>query len=235
MKRFYKIVSFEKTSDGFFVPLLDGKFIKTPLKNKLVCSSELLCQKIVTEWDNQVEDIDQASMIYTQFVTTQIDKVSSPTHYEIIRTGFDGFIDGDMITYFNPDDVVLFKQQNDVWLPLLKKISASIGNNYHIQKTFDIVSQSKAIHRFWQNWFLKFDGHALNIIQLFLSLIPSPILCFLFVNNNISQEELFRAVHLEEMRQQEEWGVDPVNIEKQAQFRREITALAIYRDVIFTQ
>ncbi len=234
MKRFYKNVSYVTCGDDGYIPLLDGKLIKTPLKNDLLCPTESLCQKIVDEWDAQKDEIDQSKMLFTQFVTTQIDKVSHENHYHKIRSGFSGFIDGDLITYFNQDDLVLYEQQKKNWLPLINATSEHIGIDYHVQKTFDIVPQDQNIHSFWQAWFLQFEGHHLNIIQLFLSLVPSPILCFLFINDDIDHDLLSHVVHLEEIRQQEEWGIDPVNAEKQAQFKREIAALSVYRDAIIS-
>ena len=75
MKRFDKLVSTQSRSGGFLITL-DGRPVKTALKNELLAPAEELANAIVLEWSEQEEDIIPDSMPLTQILSTKIDRVS---------------------------------------------------------------------------------------------------------------------------------------------------------------
>ncbi len=81
-KRFYKQVTLEKDDQGFAIQL-DGRPVKTPMKQNLQVRSEPLAQAIANEWDAQGDVIDHEAMLFTKLANTAIDRVA-PRRQEIV-------------------------------------------------------------------------------------------------------------------------------------------------------
>jgi len=79
MKRFYKLVSVDAVRNGFEIQL-DGRNIKTPMKNILSAPSRKLADAIMAEWAAQDKEILPDTMPLTQILSTRIDRVSNERH-----------------------------------------------------------------------------------------------------------------------------------------------------------
>lgn len=118
MVRFYKKVQVQNTLEGFQV-LLDGKRLKTPLKNVFQVKSRHLAMAVAHEWDNQKEGgLRPASMPLMSFASTVIDGTE---HKNVL-------VD-DMMKYFCSDTICFeadeknsktVKMQRKLWNPIRK-------------------------------------------------------------------------------------------------------------------
>ena len=149
MKRFYKEASLSSETDRGYQILLDGRAVKTPLKSDLFIEHEKIARKIRDEWAGQSEQIKPDSMPYMSLYATIIDKVS-PVRAEIIEQ-VAGYVDGDVILYFNEEDQDFLAQQRQHWHPLLSSAETSYGLRYQIETGFLPNGQSHDIHEKWHD------------------------------------------------------------------------------------
>ena len=75
IKRFYKDVDIERTSEGIEVRL-DGRSVCTPMRAHLRLPTERLVRPVAAEWADQIETIDLSSMPMTGFANTALDRVA---------------------------------------------------------------------------------------------------------------------------------------------------------------
>ena len=116
MKRFYKLVSTNKTAEGWAIHL-DGKPVKTPIRTTLIAPNEALANELVREWAAQEETIDPETMPLTQILSTQIDRVRvqrAAMSTEILK-----FLNTDLLCYRAPKDQPpgQLERQAEIWDP----------------------------------------------------------------------------------------------------------------------
>lgn len=75
MRRFWKEVTTEQSAWGFGIEL-DGKPLKTPMRNPLLLPTTALTDVVVAEWHAVEKEIDPAAMPFTGFANAAIDHVA---------------------------------------------------------------------------------------------------------------------------------------------------------------
>ena len=75
MRRFWKSVGREQGTYGYGIRL-DGRALKTPMRNELYLPTKALADAVVAEWEGVAEEIDPAAMPMTGFANAAIDHVA---------------------------------------------------------------------------------------------------------------------------------------------------------------
>ena len=75
MRRFWKEVTTQQSAWGFGIAL-DGKPLKTPMRNALLLPTTTLTDAVVAEWRAVEKDIEPATMPFTGFANAAIDHVA---------------------------------------------------------------------------------------------------------------------------------------------------------------
>ena len=75
MRRFWKEVTTQQNAWGFGIEL-DGRPLKTPMRNALLLPTTALTDAVVAEWCAVEKDIDPATMPFTGFANAAIDHVA---------------------------------------------------------------------------------------------------------------------------------------------------------------
>lgn len=229
MKKFYKKASLLEKGNLFSVGL-DGRAIKTPLGHTIALPSKALAEKLVEEWDSQKEDILPQSMPLTQIVTTHLDKTVGQRE-SVYQTIFP-YVHGDTILYFNGDEEDLFVEQEEKWLPFIRRFEKEFGVSYTVQK--DIIAQDQAELTFkkWIELIECLRDEELTFFQIGISLTASPLLTWYFMKNEISIDDVVNTTLLEEIFQSRRWGRDVEGERKENELRKELSALREYLSLV---
>ena len=123
MKRFYKTVTTEQVEQEWSV-LLDGKPIRTPLKNMLALPTQALAELVANEWDVVEETIDPKAMPHTGLAHAAIDAL--PTERENVTNELLAFGDTDLLFYRAPERA-LAEKQTAQWDPVVAWASERYG------------------------------------------------------------------------------------------------------------
>ena len=112
-KRFYKAATV--TEDNGIA--LDGRPVRTPLKQHLQVPTRALAEAIAKEWEAQGDTIDPSSMTLTKLANTTIDRVADDEQRiadEIVK-----FAGSDQVSYRAHEPEGLIARQAEHWNPVL--------------------------------------------------------------------------------------------------------------------
>ncbi len=215
MKKFYTLVSSEKTQNGYNV-LLDGNTLKTQEKSTFHAPNESIANRVVEEWSSQNETIHPDAMPFTQILSTKIDRIAHMR--EAIKQTLLKYIDTDLICYMTENPEELAKQQSEIWGPWQNWFEKSAGVDLKTTNGLEAVEQSHEVHEFISRYIDGLDDDHFTILQLVASVSGSVILSIAFTDGKASADDILTAIYIEEnfkntLYDAEKYGEDPV-IEK---------------------
>jgi len=205
MKRFYKKVSVQEAVTGFEI-LLDGKPVKTPMRRALSLPNEKLAEAVQLEWDTQGDKIDAASMVMTGFANAAIDRVADDrdTFIQNIAT----YAESDLFCYRADTPEPLIDRQMKEWQPWLdwaeKYYDApliTITGIMHKDQPVKSLSNLKEVVK-------SMDIFALSSMSKMTHISGSLIACLAIYADKAGVHEIWPALCLDELWQEEQWGAD---------------------------
>jgi chaperone required for assembly of F1-ATPase len=123
-KRFWT-AAIAEPCDGGFTVRLDTRPVRTPAKQPLIVPTLALAQAIAAEWEAQTGAIDPATMPFTRWSNSAIDKVAPQ---------FDAVVDivaaygaSDLLCYRAPGPEALVARQVAAWDPVLHWSATSLA------------------------------------------------------------------------------------------------------------
>ncbi|MEM9437423.1 MAG: ATP12 family protein [Pseudomonadota bacterium] len=123
-KRFWKESAVIEKEAGFAVAL-DGREVKTPLKNALIVPTRAMADAIAAEWDAQEEKIDPFSMPATRAANSAIEKITPQR--EAVIDALAEYGASDLICYRAEAPRELVARQVEAWDPLLTWAREALG------------------------------------------------------------------------------------------------------------
>ena len=205
MRRFYKEVTVSIKETGHAIDL-DGRPIKTPMKNILALPNERMADAIAKEWQDQEEFILHETMIKTKLANTAIDRVEG-REAEIIDEII-SYLASDLLLYRATDPQSLIDRECKVWDPYLSWLKEA--ESISLQSTSGIIHVSQD-----QNELDKFKAqiaplgaYQLTALHNMTTLTGSAILALALTRAVSSQQEIWAAAHVDEDFQIERWGED---------------------------
>lgn len=213
-KRFYKDVSSDSHEDTYRI-LLDGRPVKTPLKSTLAAPNQRLADILVAEWDSQIEIINPLTMPMTRLINTAIDGVAmdkQAVFEDIVR-----FAGTDLLCYRAEGPGRLVDRQVEYWDPVLDWAQQAFGGRFDLiegvmhspQPKETIAAFSGFISRFKQ----PLDLAALHSMT---SLTGSALLATATADGAFALDDVWKAAHVDEDWQIEQWGEDGEAIKRRA-------------------
>lgn len=204
-KRFWKQAAVAGTPGGYGVEL-DGRPVKTPAKSQLVVPTRALADEIAREWDAQEGEINPLTMPVTRSVNAAIDKVTQQ-HGEV-ATMIAGYGDTDLICYRADGPQELILRQQAAWDPLLNWAEVTLNARLvpvtgviHTPQDQETLSALAAcVHGM--------DTFALTAFYDLVSLSGSLIIGFAAIHDLDTPQALWQLSRIDEIWQQELWGVD---------------------------
>jgi chaperone required for assembly of F1-ATPase len=201
-RRFYKTVSVDTARQI----LLDGKPVRTPMKQILSLPSAEMAQSVAAEWDAQTKVIEPARMPLTRLANTAIDRADSE-RASVIKELVQ-YADADLICYRVAKPEALVVIQREKWDPVLAWMQDKLGVRFewstgivHKPQTGEALAAFEGYLNQLNNWYL--TAHY-NISTL----TGSVLLTTMLIEGGITADMAWVAAHVDEDFQVSEWGED---------------------------
>jgi len=205
LSRFYKEVSVEPEGRGFALRL-DGRTPRTPQARPLFLPTDALADLIAGEWRSQGDWIAYASMPATRLAHTAIDAIPAArrlTVEDVVR-----YAGADLLCYFADAPARLSRRQEAIWGPLLEWAREAHGLAF--VRTAGIVHrpQPAATLARFSDLLAAVDDFTLAGVAFAAALFGSAILALALRDGRVNADEAMAAARLDEIFQEERWGVD---------------------------
>ncbi len=204
-RRFYKTVSVAGEG-GAFALSLDGRAPRTPAGRPLILPTLALAELLAEEWRRQGNTILYTAMPATRLAHTAIDVVAGARSLSI--ESVTRFGDADLLCYFADHPRSLVHRQEKVWIPLLEWAREAHGLAFehasgiiHRKQPPEALARLAAIVE-------PLDDFGLAGLAFAAALLGSAILAIALRDGRIRAEEAMGASRLDEIFQEERWGVD---------------------------
>ena len=202
--RFYKTVSIEPVG-GMFQLLLDGKPVRTPMRNLLTFESEGVASAVASEWQIQSKFIVPNTMPMSTIITTFLDVDSQITREEKIGQ-ISKFFQTDTIR-FPASEPLLAAAQAREWAPVHRYIESkqlvltpcaefSVPDNTHIEVA-NICGKALSTY----------DQLGLTLLETAAKYLKSASVGLALIEGAVTPNEAWRAAYVEEIFQRENWGL----------------------------
>jgi chaperone required for assembly of F1-ATPase len=221
-RRFYKAVSAGQVADGFGV-FLDGKPVKTPGGKALILPNPALADMLAKEWDAQATHIEMAKMRATRLAFTAIDFVGGSR--DAVAAEIGRYAGADAVCYFADGPDALIERQQAQWEPMIAWAEQTLGVEF-VQVTGIRHQEQPAVS------LLKLarlaeeeDDFGLVALAHATALFGSAILAFALGRGALDGAAALDLSRLDEIFQQERWGVDEEAAERAADLLAEALML----------
>ena len=215
MKRFYKDVAAEPVEGSAFEIHLDGRPVRTPLRQALRVPAGPLAEGIAGEWNSQEEDVDVDSMPFTRIAATAIDRVGSD------RAGYTdqiaAYAETDLVCYRAPAPSGLVMMQSKSWQPLVEWTAETYGAVLQVTVGIAPIEQNPTALARIRDALDAHDAYELAALSVATAACGSVVIGLAMTGNHIDAQAAFEASQLDESYQNAIWGVD-----SEAQQRRDI-------------
>jgi chaperone required for assembly of F1-ATPase len=205
-KRFYQEATAGEGEGGFPV-LLDGKPVRTPLRRPLAAPSPALAQALAAEWNAQSSEIDPARMPLTRLANAVIDAVANahaPVAEEIAQ-----YLGTDLVCYRAEAPAGLIARQAQHWDPVLAWAHDALGARFvtvqgvmHVAQPQEAVAAARAT--------IPADIWRLGAVSSISTLTGSALLALALAQGALDTQAVWRAAHVDEDWQMEQWGRDEI-------------------------
>ena len=201
-KRFYKVVT---VGDDLTI-LLDGRAVKTPMKQKLILPTRVLAEAVAAEWTVVDKLINPALMPLTKLANTAIDTVTTSRTHVLSEIG--AYAGNDLVCYRaeKPSDLVAL--QAKAWDPVLVWAHATLGAEFLKANGVVHVAQPPAALNAIETHMLTLDNFTLTAIHNAMTLTGSALLALMLHARAISAETAWVVAHVDEDFQIAQWGPD---------------------------
>ncbi|MGH1456697.1 MAG: ATP12 family protein [Alphaproteobacteria bacterium] len=230
MKRFYKLVSVEKSDNGYHI-LLDGRAVKTKSKAHLSCLNKDIANEVMQEWAQQGAQIIPDSMPFTQIESTRIDRVSAER--QAMSANVLKYLDTDLICYVAASPEELVEEQNKKWALWRTWFGDKFKCKLDTTTGLAALKQDARAHKAAAEYTEKLDDARFTILQIVTPLSGSLILGLSFIDGASNADDIFAASYVEEhfkdtLYDAQKYGRDPLLEKQQNAAIKDLTAAQKY-------
>ena len=222
IRRFYNTVDVA-ARDGDFTIQLDGRAARTPAGRPLAMPTPALADLIRAEWAAQGDEIVLAAMPATRLAQTALDGVAD-RHAETVRE-FARFAETDLLCYFAEAPTSLVRREEATWAPLL--VWAREDLRLAFVRTAGIAHRLQPPEVLAGVTALAVAAGPFDLAGLAFgaALFGSAIVVLALRAGRIDAQGALTAARLDEMFQEEQWGVDDEAVQHAARMARETAML----------
>ncbi len=221
-KRFYKEVALVEQAGGYGLTL-DGRPVKTPLKQLLSMPTKALADGVAREWDAQNEHINPATMLLTKLCNTALDRVGEG-RARIVDEIID-YANADLLCYRAEGPVELVARQSKRWDPVLAWAADTIGARFSPTAGIVHQSQSDECLSAFRGLVEGFDDFTIAGFHNVMTLTGSAVLAATAREEHLTGDEIWALAHLDEDWQIEQWGEDAEEQERRDGRQKEFEAM----------
>jgi chaperone required for assembly of F1-ATPase len=225
MKRFYKTVAVRREGGGFAV-LLDGKAMRTPAGRALAAPSEALALAVAAEWRGQGERIRPAAMPLTQLLNTALDRMAEARLRAAAVAEIAGYAATDLVCFRAARPPALAARQTAEWQPLLDWIAERHGARLALTESLLPPVHPEGALGLIAAAVAGYDDFRLAALQLATGALGSVVIALALAEGRLDADAAFRAAHLDDLHQLEEWGEDAAARARLARIRADVAAAA---------
>jgi chaperone required for assembly of F1-ATPase len=204
-RRFYAEVATKPVEGGHGLHL-DGRLARTPGARPLVLPTPALADVIADEWRAQDEQILYATMPATRLAHTALDVVSKARGLSV--EGVTRFAGADLVCYFAEGPGSLVRRQEETWGPLLDWARDDLGlalnrarGIVHAPQPPEALARLEAIAT-------PLGAFDLAGLAFAAPLFGSAVIALALRAGRIDAAQAMAASRLDEIFQEERWGVD---------------------------
>jgi chaperone required for assembly of F1-ATPase len=201
-KRFYKIV--EVTDDLGIA--LDGRKVKTPLKAPLVMPTRALAEAVAEEWRAQEKVIHPGIMPLTRYANTAIDRATSERANIIAEMV--SYANSDLVCYRAeaPSDLVALQAAS--WDPAIAWAKQKFGHMPMFTTGVVHQAQSPEFLAAVKARIETLNAHDLTGLYNLATLTGSVLISLMLLEGALTDEQGWKATHVDEDFQISTWGED---------------------------
>lgn len=224
-RKFYKDV---QVSDANAI-LLDGKPVKTPMKNALVFPTRKLAGAVAAEWTAQIKVIDPETMPITKLANTALDRATAER--QTVLDEIVAYAGSDLVCYRadRPPDLVKLQQQH--WQPVLDWAENRLNATFKSASSITHVQQSEACLMAVRQHIEGFNPWQLTGVYLLMTLTGSCLLSLMALAKSPA-DKIWAAAHVDEDYQISHWGEDHEAFERRKGRKREFDGLVKFFELI---
>lgn len=222
-KRFYRTVSVGPEKGGYGLRL-DGKPVRTPLKNLLTLPTRTLAEAIAEEWRAQKERIDPETMPLTRLANSTIDGVRG--RVEAVIDDIMAHAASDLLCYRAEGPRGLVAAQEAQWDPVLGWARDGLGAPLLLSKGVNHVDQPEASLQRIRQQVQSHDPFSLAALHVMTGLSGSALLALAMALGRLTPEEAWKTAHVDEDWQISQWGEDEEAAARRAHRWRDFAAAA---------
>ncbi|XP_065066366.1 ATP synthase mitochondrial F1 complex assembly factor 2-like [Rhopilema esculentum] len=205
-QRFYKNVTINEDKGKYFIQL-DGKNVKTPLRNDLYAPTQKLASIVASEWSSQKQTILAHQMHMTSLCNTCIDNPRKRTKEDMIHDAL-SFLNSDTLCARTPieESEHTAKMQSEKWDPVLHWFSKRF--DVEIVSSTDIFGfeQPEMTMLKMKQYLSKLSRWQLEGLEFSVDSVKSFIIPFAVIENYTTINEAIYLARLEVNLQIEKWG-----------------------------
>jgi chaperone required for assembly of F1-ATPase len=218
-RKFYSSV---EVSDSNGI-LLDGRSVKTPMKNTLVLPNRKLANAVAAEWLAQVKVIDPELMPTTKLANTALDRATAERQHVLDEIA--EYAGSDLVCYWadRPPDLVAMQRKH--WQPIITWANATLTAQFKIASGIMHITQDANSLHATRSRAETFDPWVLTSVYLLMTLTGSSLLALMLQAGAITADAAWAATHVDEDYQISQWGEDNEAIARRASRRREFDGL----------
>ncbi|KAF0186218.1 MAG: ATP12 ATPase [Hyphomonadaceae bacterium] len=210
-QRFYKTVTADVLVEGFGV-FLDGRKLVTPAKKPLIVANLATAQLIAAEWEAQSETINTTTMPITRLVNVAIDR--TPNARAEMAQEIRKYASTDLLCYRTSAPQKLAQKQVEIWNPILLWAKQDLGLDMAMSiDSLALVQSEKTLNEV-EALAVQLDDLTLTLLAFLVPLCGSAILGFAMLRHQLSANQVFEAIRIEENHNAEIWGHDYEDLDK---------------------
>jgi chaperone required for assembly of F1-ATPase len=221
-RRFYTKVAAAIAADGYRV-LLDDRAVRTPARRLLAAPTLPLAQAIAAEWDAQRDVIEPAKMPLTRLANAIIDGVAVSPGAVVAEIA--KYLSSDLLFYRATTPHELCEQQARHWDPILAWAQESLGAEFTLGQGVIHVTQPNSALAAARDA-IPGDPWPLGAAHAATTLTGSALLALALAHGRVTAEAAWQAAHVDDDWNMEQWGRDPLALERRAFHFAEFQAAA---------
>ncbi len=204
-RRFYKTVGVEADGDAWIVTL-DGRPLKTPAKKPFAAPTRALAELAAEEWAAQGVVLDVDAMFATRLLNVAFDRV--PVTREEVAGEIARVLETDLTCHLADEEPRLLERQEAVWRPLRDWAGAALGVKLVPAPGIVAREQPPESLEAGRRAALAENDVGLAALAHATAMLGSAVIAFAMRKQRIDAVEAFDAARVDEMFQEEQWGVD---------------------------
>jgi chaperone required for assembly of F1-ATPase len=203
-KRFYTAAAVTATADGFAISL-DDKPVRTPSHKFLAAPNQKIAEAIAAEWAAQQDIINPVTMPLTRLANSVVDAVED--RVGAVADDVARYFETDMLFYRASHPEALVEREARHWDPVLYWAADSLGAHFilaqgivHVRQPEPAVAAARAA--------LPNDPWSVAAVHILTTLTGSALLALALFHRVLDQDQVWRAAHVDEDWNSEQWGQD---------------------------